>query len=248
MRVAILSDIHGNLISLEAVLTDLERQKIDQIVCLGDVATLGPQPKETVARLRQLDATFIMGNHDTYLIDPAKAKQYVDAPWFLNKVNWCIEQLSDDDLDFVKQFLPYTKISLPSKIEMLCYHGSPDSNTDILLPMTPPTTVDTMLGGYRCHIMVGGHTHIQMMRQHKGTLLLNAGSVGMPFEQALFIHAPRLLPWAEYLIVNAEPQGVSADLRRVKIDLDQVRQTARESTMPEKDIWAQNWMDPDGIS
>ena len=244
MRMAILSDIHGNLVSLDAVLKDIKRYQVDQIICLGDVATMGPQPRETVARLRQLDATFVMGNHDEYVLDPVTASRYVDAGWFVDKVRWCAEQLTTDDLAFIKRFVPYHKVPLLPGIDILCYHGSPTSNTDILLPMTPPTTVDTMLSGFRCQIMVGGHTHIQMMRQHKGALLLNAGSVGMPFEQALFIHAPRLLPWAEYIIIEANAQGISANLHRVEINLDAVRQAALDSTMPENTMWAQNWMEP----
>lgn len=248
MRVALISDIHGNLISLEAVLADIEHNQIDQIICLGDVATLGPQPRETIARLRQIpNITFIMGNHDTYLLNLQAAQQYTDATWFLNKIKWCRQQLPDTDMAFIRTFLPHYKLPLPNEMQLFCFHGSPQSNTDILLPMTPPTTLDTMLAGYKTHVMAGGHTHIQMMRQHKGIMLINVGSVGMPFEQALFIHAPRMLPWAEYAILQITPQGISTDLRRVDIDLAAVRAAALNSTLPEARAWADNWMTPDEI-
>jgi predicted phosphodiesterase len=61
MRVALISDIHGNLVSLEAVLADIDREGVDQIVCLGDVAGLGPQPREILARLQALGCICIMG-------------------------------------------------------------------------------------------------------------------------------------------------------------------------------------------
>ncbi|MCZ7674318.1 MAG: metallophosphatase family protein [Chloroflexi bacterium] len=73
------------------------------------------------------------------------------------------------------------------------------------------------MGGNKATVMAGGHTHMQMMRQHKGIMLINAGSVGMPFEQALFVHSPRYLPWAEYAIVSCENHVASVDLRRVPV-------------------------------
>jgi len=247
MRIAIFSDIHGNVISLKAVLAHIEKAQIDKLICLGDVATMGPRPKETVSLLRQLECTFIMGNHDEYVLDPEVGRSYMDAEWFVRTICWGQSQLSEDDLAFIRAFLPFCEFKLPNGDTMLCYHGSPKSNTDILLPMTPPTSVDNLIGYHPARIMVGGHTHIQMMRQHKGKLLINAGSVGMPFEQALFIHAPRLLPWAEYVIVHADEEKVSAELVRVPIDLAAVKESALTSTHPEKEEWAGNWMSPSEI-
>ncbi|NIW96181.1 MAG: hypothetical protein GWN20_25895, partial [Phycisphaerae bacterium] len=70
MRLAIISDIHGNLIALEAVLAVLAQEEIDQMVCLGDVAATGPQPHETIARLRELNCPVVMGNTDDWLLNP----------------------------------------------------------------------------------------------------------------------------------------------------------------------------------
>lgn len=247
MRIALISDIHGNLVSLEAVLADIEREKVDQIVCLGDVATLGPEPRKVLQRLRELDCPCIIGNHDLFLLDPTVLHSYMDAPWFAESVAWCVQQLDEVDFQFLRTFQPLLEIPLDHSHNLLCFHGSPKSNTDIILAMTPPTNVDELLGGYKATIMAGGHTHMQMMRQHKGIMLINTGSVGMPFEQALFVHAPRYLPWAEYAIVGFNQGVIGIDLRRVPIDVDKVRQAAADSDFPDAVEWSKNWLLPEDV-
>lgn len=241
-RIALISDIHGNLTSLEAVLADIKTQKVDTIICLGDVATLGPQPREVMARIRSLGCPCIMGNHDEFLINPTLIRGYMEAKWFLDNIHWCIKQLSPDDIAFVKTFQRYLELPLGQDDILLCFHGSPQSNTDIILAMTPPTTVDELFGSYRATIMAGGHTHIQMIRQHKGGLIINPGSVGMPFEQALFVHAPRFLPWSEYAIVNWSQKGIGVELRRVPVDLAIIKQAALQSGLPQKKDMLENWI------
>ena len=242
MRVALISDIHGNFVSLQAVLADLAQQQVDRVICLGDVATLGPQPHEVVARLRRLNCACIMGNHDTFVLKPHLLHTYMDAPWFAESIKWCIAQLSADDLAFVQAFKPTLTVKMDANTTMLCFHGSPHSNTDIILATTPAADVDKMLAGHQATVMAGGHTHVQMLRQHNGLIILNPGSVGMPFEQMPFTGTPRILPQAEYAIVTWRNGVISADLRRVPIDLDAVKQAALDSELPEPDEWVKNWI------
>jgi len=70
MRIALIADIHGNLVALETVLHELAQESIDQILCLGDVGALGPQPHEVIDRLRQLQCTVVLGNTDAWLLAP----------------------------------------------------------------------------------------------------------------------------------------------------------------------------------
>ena len=70
MRFGLISDIHGNLQALDLVLAELGKTPVDALVCLGDVASLGPQPRQVLARLRQLQIPVVMGNHDNYLLNP----------------------------------------------------------------------------------------------------------------------------------------------------------------------------------
>lgn len=244
MRIALISDIHGNLVSFEAVLSDIRREGVDQIVCLGDVATLGPRPREVIQLLQDLNCPCIMGNHDQYLLQPSVLFEYMDASWFVESIAWCAEQLQPEDFQFLSTFQPVLEINLDDSQNLLCFHGSPKSNTDIILAMTPPTNVDELLNGHRAAVMAGGHTHMQMMRQHKGIMLTNAGSVGMPFEQALFVHAPRYLPWAEYAIVSCRQGVIGVDLRRVPVDIEAVRLPATSSGLPDASDWIKNWLLP----
>src|SRR5215207_5817952 len=99
MRVALISDIHGNLIALDAVLDDLEREQVDQIVCLGDVAEAGPQPAQVLARLRALSCITVMGNTDIQLLTRApNPPRDADTPRVNDIVQWCADQLSALDL------------------------------------------------------------------------------------------------------------------------------------------------------
>ena len=100
-----------------------------------------------------------------------------------------------------------------------------------------------MLAGRRATVMAGGHTHVQMMRQHNGVLLVNAGSVGMPFEQMPFTdRGPRVMPWAEYTIVTSENGMVSVDLRRIPVDMKAIKQAGIDARMPETSDWLRNWI------
>jgi putative phosphoesterase len=244
MRVALISDIHGNNISLEAVLADIERENVDQIICLGDIATLGPKPVAVMNRIQELGCECILGNHDFFLLNPSVLHEYMDAPWFADSIAWCAQQLRPKDFEFLQSFKATLEVPLCKDKNLLCFHGSPKSNTDIILAMTPPTTVDELLGDKKFTVMAGGHTHMQMMRQHKGIMLINVGSVGMPFEQALFVHSPRYLPWAEYAIVTCENDMVSVDLRRVPVPFEKLIDAANDSGFPDAHIWIKNWLLP----
>ena len=80
MRVALISDLHGNLVALDAVRADARRLGVDAVVCLGDVATLGPHPREVLAAVDELGTPTILGNHDEFLLEPALIARYTEAP------------------------------------------------------------------------------------------------------------------------------------------------------------------------
>jgi len=178
MRIAFISDIHGNFHSLELVLADIQQSQVNQIVCLGDVASLGPQPREVIARLRELGIPIVMGNHDNYLLTPELMKDQL--PWLRTTELWGLEQLSTDDLDFIRTFKPYLKFSLDPNTTLLAFHGSPRSNEEFLYPDTLPEDMEEAFTGQTAQVLVGGHTHVQMVTQFKGKTFLNPGSVGTP--------------------------------------------------------------------
>jgi len=119
----------------------------------------------------------------------------------------------------------------------LLFHGTPESNTTDLLATTPAERVDELLGGRHATVMAGGHTHVQMLRQHRGTLLVNPGSVGLAFKEHAAGKEPILLPHAEYAVIEAVNGDVAVSLRRVSLDKSELREAAGAVLHPLK-----SWM------
>lgn len=235
MRVALISDLHANALALEAVLADLARAGADRLVCLGDVATLGPHPDAVLGRLRDLGCACILGNHDEFLLDAELIHTYTEAPVVVNAVDWCRDRLAPADRAFLAGFVPGLDIELAPGLTLGLYHGSPRSHMEDILATTPAERVDEMLGGRAtvAAVLAGGHTHFQMLRQHRGALLLNPGSVGIPFKEHMPGQPPAVLPHAEYAIVEARSAGgsagISVELRRVPLDRAALRRAAESA-------------------
>ena len=107
MRVALISDMHGNAVAFDAVLRELERERFDEIVSLGDVAQGGPQPAECVDRLRELGCRCVFGNSDEFLLTLDLGTEEAENPeQLLDTARWSREQLGDDNLEFLRGFAP----------------------------------------------------------------------------------------------------------------------------------------------
>jgi putative phosphoesterase len=212
MRLALISDLHGNEVALDAVLADAHGA-FDQLVCLGDVATLGPRPGAVLARLRDLRCPCILGNHDEFMLNAALIRSYSESALIVASVDATRQALSREELAFIGGFSRTLAFG-----DVLLYHGTPRSNTEDLLADTSAARVDEMLGGTQALVFAGGHTHLQMVRQHRGAVIVNPGSLGLPFREYAAGGPPVILPHAEYAIVEARPQGIRVDVRRVALD------------------------------
>jgi putative phosphoesterase len=226
-RIALISDIHGNELALRRVLDDVRQSGVDQIACLGDVATLGPRPREVLGIVREACDFFILGNHDEYLFDAASFRDHSTSPLVLSAVEQCRDDLSAGEVDFVSSFARRVRVPVSGNSSLLLFHGSPDSNNCDLLTETPDTELAGHLVGHAATVMAGGHTHIQMLRQHRGRLLVNPGSVGLPFEQFVAGGPPTVLSHAEYAIVQFRDDDVAVELRRVGLDRVLLAEAAR---------------------
>ena len=231
-RIALISDIHGNAIALREVLRSIRERGADEIVCLGDVATLGVAPDEVVDALQRLGCRCIMGNHDDYVLDPGRIDSHTNSPMILDAIEWCRQQLSGDQIDFVSRFERGIELPLVGPHRLLLFHGSPSSNLVDLLAETPADAFDAQLGPERALVMAGGHTHLQMLRQHRGTLVVNPGSVGAPFRELPVSGRPTILDHAEYASVEVSGGDVTVALQRVALDRRALAKAARESANP----------------
>jgi putative phosphoesterase len=241
-RIALISDIHSNEVALRAVLGDIRRTGVDQVVCLGDVANLGPQPNAVIEILAELGCPCIMGNHDEFLLDPELVHTYAaQSPQVIESVDWSRNRLSSTELEFLRGFERDREIDLGRKSKLYVFHGSPRSNMEDLLATTPPDALDEMLAGATATVMAGGHTHIQMLRQHHGHLLVNPGSVGLAFKDYVGGRAPTILSHAEYATVEEVGDTIEVSLRRVSLDREKLRHAHRQSDHPLREFQLQQY-------
>lgn len=243
MRIALISDIHGNCIALDAALADISRQRIDQIVCLGDVIFNGPQPKQVVERLIELGCPVVMGNTDCFFVDPpASNPKDTEDRIFLDIIQYGLDVLSANHRAFIKAFQPRIEIPLDAENALLAFHGSPNSNRDVILPTTPEAELAMMLFGHQASLMAGGHTHTPMLRRYIDTLLINPGSIGLPFHPRPGQNKEKDVrpPWAEYAVITVDPEP-GVEFRRVRFDVGLLLERARTSGMPYYERWAAPW-------
>jgi predicted phosphodiesterase len=205
---ALVSDIHGNDLALAAVVAELERLGVEQVVCLGDVAQGGSQPAEVLDRLARLGWPVILGNADVFLleVDPSSPEPATDEQ--LERRTWTLGQLSDAQLEQIRAFVPTLDVEVDG-LTLRAFHGSPRSYDDVVLPETPDGVAERLLGGSGVDLLAGGHTHLQWTRYVDGALYVNPGSVGLAYDR--FDSEPVPIEVAEYALVT----GGSVEFRRV---------------------------------
>jgi predicted phosphodiesterase len=235
MRIAVISDMHGNCLALDAVLADLRREQVDQVVCLGDAIQGGPQPAEVVARLRELACPVVMGNADDWLLtgqDPTTREEVSERQRQVRE--WTLAQLSADDQTFIAGFQPTVEIPLGPDADrtLICFHGSPHSYNDVILPETPEAEFAQMLGPFQPAILTGGHTHMQQVRRLGDTFFFNPGSIGFAYNR----HQPeedfKADPWADYAVLGVDRGRLSLEFRRVPFDAAEMVRIILASGIP----------------
>ena len=239
MQLALIADIHGNLPALERVLADLDGDRVEQIVCLGDVA-VGPQPVETIERLRSVGCPTIMGNWDACMLGAEPKVDGELAEMLVDACTWSTAQLGTEHLDYVRSFVDSLELQLDEATTILAFHGSPRSYDEGIFATTPDEKVEEMLAGHDAALYACGHTHFQLFRRVGESVVLNVGSVGQPFRRRRrgVMH---ISPWAEYAVVAADGGRLSIDLRRTPIDVELFTRTMLASGMPHAGWWADHW-------
>jgi putative phosphoesterase len=236
MRVAIISDMHGNDLAFEVVEADIQNQMIDQIVCLGDAIQGGPQPAGVVQRLRRLNCPVVMGNADAWLMSGEETEDEGIPPERLKKMgdvrNWSLSKLTEEDRAFISSFQPTVTLHLEDGIDLLCFHGSPTSFDDVILPAAPEDEFQEFLGAYTGRILTGGHTHAQQIRRIGERFFFNPGSVGFAYSHNQPDDNFHADPWAEYAILTAENGRTSLEFRRVPFEVQELIRIYFESGRP----------------
>ncbi|HZC29870.1 MAG TPA: metallophosphoesterase family protein [Gaiellaceae bacterium] len=241
MRIGLIADIHGNPLALDAVLGELERAGVDEIVCLGDVAP-GPQPVPTIRRLRELGSPVVLGNWDAWLVDRIPPLPPPAGDKLREQGEWWSAQLGDDERAYLRDLPPSVEVEAGGGT-ILCVHGSPRAFTDDIHATTPDEALGEMLDGRDPLVLATGHTHVELVRVHASTLIVNPGSVGLPFHSWPPPNGEiRMSPWAECAILNVSGGLVSTELRRVPYDVRPLLESAVASGMPHARWWASCWL------
>jgi predicted phosphodiesterase len=234
MKLAFISDIHGNIHAFESVLKDIKKERPDKIVFLGDASTLGMRPVESLDLLESLHCDCIMGNHDDFMIEPERIHRYTKDTLVINTVMWSRARHLPRHIDFIKTFKQELRIPFISGCDIYCYHGSPMSNMENVKPETPIESFSGLIHEKPDAIFIGGHTHVQMLRVVNGTRIVTSGSVGQPFVG--YTMPPTKHPWAEYTIIRSRGKHFDIQFKQVQIDNDRINKEILASDSPMNDF------------
>lgn len=242
MQITFISDIHGNLVSLDTVLAKIRHEAPDLIVCLGDTAAMGPNPDEVLDRLQGLKCLCILGNHDEELLGEELILDPNTPPAIAEWINFCAASLTPRHIDFLRSFSTTFQLDLGSAGKLLCCHGTHRSNMEAIFPSISEESLAEILGDVPTKWIAFGHTHLQTFRRHKQYTLFNPGSIGAPLEMLPFKGNAVYMPWAEYATLFVQGKEIEVKLHRVDIDMDEIIHSVRSSALPQPEIWIDSWL------
>src|SRR5690349_23628348 len=215
-RIAALSDVHGNLAALEAVLADAAREKPDRIVIAGDLVLNGPEPAAVVDALRDAaaaGAAVIAGNTDIAVADFDYAAAF---PWMTDGVpdahraaaEWAHDELGDERLSWLRRLPSERRLMLDETMVLAC-HASPGSQTQGFDAQLDPSVVLERISRTDARVICCGHTHLPDVRDLGWKVIVNDGSAGYIFDGD---------PTASWALVEIDGDTVTADIRRTEFD------------------------------
>jgi putative phosphoesterase len=240
VRIALISDQHANDVAFAAVADDIARVGVDRIVCLGDTAQGGPQPARTLDRLAELGCETVLGNSDAFLldVDAEPAEQLTEE--VLEVREWTLTQLEERHVEQIRAW-PET-IELPlDGARVICFHASPRSYHDVLLPEGEETDVEPWR--VDADVLAGGHTHRQWTREIDRALYVNPGSVGLVYDHHQPEDSVRFDAVAQYAILYVSESGAGVDFRQVPYSLTELREALLRSGRPHADEFAAQYSD-----
>jgi putative phosphoesterase len=233
MQVAALYDIHGNLFALQAALREVRDAHVDLIVVGGDVLP-GPMPRETLECLMTLamPVRFIHGNGDRVVATHLAGGDIGEVPeGFREVIHWTAQQLDADQRQEVASWPATTELNIAELGPTLFCHATPRNDTECFTRVTAEDRLTPVFVTVSASVVVCGHTHMQFDRTVSGRRIVNAGSVGMPFQSP---------PGAYWLRL-----GPDVELRRTDYDFAKAAEAIRATAFPQAEALAVRYiLDP----
>ncbi|MEJ8475486.1 metallophosphoesterase family protein [Roseibium algae] len=237
MKLAVVADIHGNVLALEAVLADLKCEAPDTVVNLGDCASGPLWPEETAAVLRETNWPTVRGNHDRVIAAG-------NIPPENRTDSFTIAHLSTESLTWIQGLPPVIQLS----DDILLCHGTPDSDVSYLtenvigdsLHRADLDTIRSRLLGNDTPLICSGHTHIQRLITLTASrqTIINPGSVGLPgySDDTPVLHkAEAGSPHARYALIEQTSDGWQIEMRALTYDWEAAAAEAERNGRPD---WA----------
>ncbi|MEC1525096.1 metallophosphoesterase family protein [Neobacillus niacini] len=229
MKIAFISDIHGNAIALDAVLQDIEQQGIDQIYVLGDICYRGPEPKRSLDLVRSLHTEVIKGNADEWVVRGVQKGEVADKVLELMNLErqWTVKQLEPTDIEYLES-LPTTLNLTIEDVQLSAFHATPTSLFDVILPNADDNQIETsLMQAQGSQVFIYAHIHKPYIRYINGKVIMNIGSVGLPFDG---------LTKASYGLVEVEDGHIKTSIRRVNYDFERIVALYHEVNYPNAEM------------
>ncbi len=221
MRIAVLSDIHGNLHALDRCLEDVrERGGADVIVAAGDLCLDGPKPKQVLKRLDEVGARCLRGNTDR-MVGEADLDQL--DPEDARGVRWVRERIGEERTRALAE-LPFSLSFGEGEDGLLICHANPKSDDEHVWPDAYDDTLERLFDGVPQRTIAFGHLHLPYVRVWRGRTLVDVASAGLPKDGD---------PRAHYVLFTQRSGGWEVQPRRVWFDVDKVAKQLRKSGIPD---------------
>jgi putative phosphoesterase len=222
MRIAVLSDIHGNLLALDACLADLESQGgADALVVAGDICLGGPKPKKVLQRLDEIGAACVRGNTDRYLSDDDSEEEFEPAE--RAQIAWTRREIGERWVSWLKE-LPFALRIGDDENQLLVVHANPKTDNEHVWPDADETELRRLFGDDGATAIAFGHLHVPFVRVWHGKLLVNVSSAGLPKDGD---------PRAGYALFTERGGGWQVKHRRVPFDVKKVATQLADCGIPE---------------
>jgi len=229
VKVAFISDIHGNAIALEAVIADIKKRKVDQLFVLGDICYRGPEPKRSLSLVQSLNTKVIKGNADEWVVRGVREGEVPEQ--VLEKMNlerdWIKAQLDQNDLHYLETLPTEINVEVGGAV-IQAFHATPESLFDVVLPNAEDDVIaTTLMTSEQAQVFVYAHIHKPYIRYINGKIIMNIGSVGLPFDG---------LAKASYGMVEITNGEINTSIQRVGFDVEKVVEKYREVDYPNADM------------